>query len=171
VDGSLFHPAEGRRERRIGYLARSRRSAERDQLLHILRSRGVLADWELTPISGTEAETARLMRSCPIFLSFGFREGFGLPPAEAMASGCYVVGYTALGGTEYFDPAYCTPVAECDLVAYGEAVEEAMQRFQDDPDAVETVGLKSSAAILDRYSADNLTADLSRFYDSLSATA
>jgi glycosyltransferase involved in cell wall biosynthesis len=169
VDRSVFHPGPEPRRRRIGYLARSRRSEERDQLLHILRSRGALAGWELVPISGSEAETAALMRTCQLFLSFGYREGFGLPPAEAMASGCYVVGYTALGGTEYFDPAYCTPVAECDLVAYGTAVEEAMRRTRDDPGSVERAGLKSSAAILERYSPDGLAGDLSSYFSPLLA--
>ena len=28
-------------------------------------------------------------------------EGFGLPPLEAMASGCLVVGFTGFGGLEY----------------------------------------------------------------------
>ena len=172
VDPAVFRPGPEPRGQRLGYLARTRRADERDQLLHILRSRGALEDWELTPISGSEAETARLMRRCPLFLSFGYREGFGLPPAEAMASGCYVVGYTSLGGTEFFDPAYCTPVAECDLVAYGMAVEDAMQRFRAHPQVIEQAGLKSSAAILDRYSVDGLTADLSAFYSALlTATA
>ena len=45
-----------------------------------------------------------------IFLSFGFPEGFGLPVAEAMASGCWVIGYTGLGGNELFSFNGSTPV-------------------------------------------------------------
>ena len=167
VDGAVFHPAAQPRGPRLGYLARGRRSEERDQLLHILRSRGALDGWELVPAGGSEAETARLMGSCSLFLSFGYREGFGLPPAEAMASGCYVIGYPSLGGTEFFDPAYCSPVAESDLVAYGRAVEEAMRLFTADPEATAQTGLKASAAILDRYSVAGLTEDLRSFYSSL----
>ncbi|MFC7533542.1 glycosyltransferase [Actinoplanes sp. GCM10030250] len=167
VDRAVFHPGSGPRRRRIGYLARGRRSEEREMLLHMLRARGLPADWELTPISGSEAQVAAAMRECAIFLAFGFREGFGLPPAEAMASGCYVVGYTALGGAEFFDPAYCTPVPECDLRAFGEAIEDAIRRYQEDPDEMEAVALKASATILGRYDVAGLTGDLSSFYSAL----
>ena len=37
-----------------------------------------------------------------IFLSFGHPEGFGLPLAEAAACGCYLIGYSGLGGREIF---------------------------------------------------------------------
>lgn len=171
VDRSVFHPGAGERGRRLGFLARGRRSEERDQLLHILRSRGALDGWEPAPISGSEAQVAAGMRECSVFLSFGYREGFGLPPAEAMASGCFVVGYPSLGGTEFFDPAYCTPVPESDLVAYGAGVEEALRRFETRPREVEQAGLAASAAILGRYSTDGLTGDLRSYYSSLLAAA
>ncbi|WP_143133586.1 glycosyltransferase family 4 protein [Actinoplanes philippinensis] len=167
VDRAVFHPGTGPRPRRIGYLSRGRRAEEREMLLHMLRSRGVPAGWELTPISGSEAEVAAAMRECAIFLSFGFREGFGLPPAEAMASGCYVVGYSSLGGAEFFDPAYCTPVPECDLYAYGVAVEDAIRRYQESPGEMDAVRLKASAAVLGRYDVEGLTGDLSTFYSAL----
>lgn len=98
VDGSVFFPDDQERRQRIGFTI-SRRPDEREQLLHILRARGVLDGWELVPIAGrSEASTAEILRSYPIFLSFSDREGFGLPPAEAMASGCYVIGFPASAG-------------------------------------------------------------------------
>ncbi|GAA1613158.1 hypothetical protein GCM10009828_046430 [Actinoplanes couchii] len=167
VDRAVFHPGTGPRRRRIGYLARGRRAEEREMLLHMLRSRGLPDGWELTPISGSEAQVAEQMRECAIFLAFGFREGFGLPPAEAMASGCYVVGYTALGAAEFFDPAYCTPVPECDLLAYGRAVEDAVRRWDADPGEVTAVALKASATVLGRYDEAGLAGDLSAFHRGL----
>ena len=44
-----------------------------------------------------------------IFLASSFPEGFGLPPAEAMAAGCLPVGFTGFGGWEYMRPAECPP--------------------------------------------------------------
>jgi hypothetical protein len=49
----------------------------------------------------TRAEAARLMAACDIFLSLSDREGLGLPPLEAMATGALVVGYHGEGGREY----------------------------------------------------------------------
>ena len=47
-------------------------------------------------------QIAHYLSSSKIFLSFGHPEGFGLPVAEAMASGCWVIGYSGLGGRELF---------------------------------------------------------------------
>ncbi len=44
---------------------------------------------------------AEILRSCHIFLATGFPEGCPLPPLEAMASGCIVVGFAGLGGWDY----------------------------------------------------------------------
>ena len=44
------------------------------------------------------------MRLATIFLTFSNQEGFGLPPVEAMACGCLVVGYHGHGGKEFLKP-------------------------------------------------------------------
>jgi hypothetical protein len=164
IDGTVFHPQPGPGARRIAYLL-NRRAAEREQVLHILRSRGVLDGWELVPIHNrTEAETAEMMRGCGLFLSFSDRDGFGLPPAEAMASGCYVVGYTGLGGREFFDPDHCSPVPENDLLAYARAAEAAITAFEQDPDRLAKLGRLASERVLHRYTHDGLRDDLLSFY-------
>ena len=49
----------------------------------------------------TEAELADEYRKADIFLATGYPEGFGLPPLEAMACGCAVVGFTGGGASEF----------------------------------------------------------------------
>ncbi|MBX7267826.1 glycosyltransferase [Micromonospora sp. Llam7] len=164
VDQRVFHPPARRAARRIGHMPR-RRAAEQEQLLHILRARGVLSGWELVPIDGlTEAETAEALRGCAIFLSFSEREGFGLPPAEAMASGAYVVGFTGLGGRDFFDPRYCAPVAEGDLLGYAVAVEQALRRYDENPAALVSAGHAAAERIRTEYHPDGLRADLADVY-------
>ncbi len=170
LDPAVFHLGTGPRPRRIAFVGH-RRAAERDQLLHILRSRGVLDGWDILAIAGrSEFETAEIMRSAAIFLSFSEREGFGLPPAEAMACGAYVVGYPGLAGREFFDPAYCRPVADQDLLAYARAVEDACVHYDKQPQALLDFGVAASNRVLARYHADNLRTDLQAFYRPLLGT-
>jgi hypothetical protein len=169
LDPTLFHPGSGRRPRRIAFTAH-RRAAELEQLLHMLRSRGALAGWELVPISGrTEEQTAEIMRSAPLFLSFSDREGFGLPPAEAMASGCYVIGFTGLAGREFFDPDHCTVVPDSDLLAFGQAIERITAAYDADPDAIAKLGELASVRVLARYTTAGLREDLEAFYRPLTS--
>ena len=71
----------------------------------------VAVEWvEVRDLS--QEEVARCFASCHIFLCAAFPEGFGLPPLEAMASGCVPVGFTGFGGWEYMRPfasRRCTP--------------------------------------------------------------
>ena len=48
-----------------------------------------------------ETEVAEVLGESAIFLSTSLYEGFGLPPLEAMACGCIVVGFHGYGGLEY----------------------------------------------------------------------
>lgn len=162
VDRRLFHPPDRPAGQRIAFMPR-RRADEQRQLLHILRARDALAGWELVPIDGlSESETARMLRTCAVFLSFSDREGFGLPPAEAMASGCYVIGYTGLAGREFFDPRYCVQVPENDLLAYAIAVETTLRDYASDRERFIKAGLLASETILGRYHEEGLREDLLR---------
>lgn len=101
------------------------------QVVNILRLTGLPKDWSLVSIDNkTESEVATIMKESMIFLSFNFREGFGLPPVEAMACGCYVVGYIGQGGKEYFDPSFTTAVAEGDIIDYVEVVKTIIEKFE-----------------------------------------
>ena len=82
------------------------RKNPRDSLIlsSLLQSLQWNSNWSLRALSGcTHQEVASAMSESLIFLSFGHPEGFGLPVAEAIASGCAVIGYSGLGGNELFD--------------------------------------------------------------------
>jgi glycosyltransferase involved in cell wall biosynthesis len=160
VDGSIFHPGRQPGGRAFGYVL-TRRQHERNQVLHLLRARGLT--WEPVPLTGmSETQMAETLRRTAVFLSLSDRDGFGLPPAEAMASGCYVVGYPGGGGEEFFDPDYCAPArSTAELVR---ALERAMTTS---PAELAAAGGRASAAILDRYHADGLRQDLERIFTPL----
>jgi glycosyltransferase involved in cell wall biosynthesis len=51
--------------------------------------------------SASEGEVAETLRHSAVFLSMNRFEGFGLPPLEAMACGCIVVGFHGWGALDY----------------------------------------------------------------------
>jgi glycosyltransferase involved in cell wall biosynthesis len=122
IDPAVFYPPKHSAGRRIAYMPRKRADDAR-QVLRLLHARGSLRGWEVIAIDGrSEAETADLLRTSAIFLSFSDQEGFGMPPAEAMACGCYVVGFPGFGGREYFEPSFSTPIEDGDVLAFAKAM-------------------------------------------------
>lgn len=164
IDPDVFHRPKRPAGRRMGLMPRKRPDDVR-QVLRLLAARGSLDGWEVVFIEGhTESETAELLRSCAIFLSFSTQEGFGLPPAEAMASGCYVVGFPGLAGREYFHPAFSHPVEDGDVLAFAKGVAAALI---EDPTALANKGRAASDYVLRRYSLAGLRDDLLMFFAEL----
>ncbi|WP_193614062.1 glycosyltransferase [Nocardioides lijunqiniae] len=155
VDGRLFHPGPVPDRREFAYVP-TRRAQERNQVLHMLRALRV--GWQPVPLTGmSEAQVAETLRRVPLFVSLSDRDGFGLPPAEAMACGSYVVGYPGGGGEEFFDPGYCSPVRST-----AQLVRE-LQRVMGLPlDTLAATGRRASASVLHRYHEDGLREDLLR---------
>ena len=59
-------------------------------------------DATLRVIQGlTEDDVAAELKRCDVFVPISKHEAFGLPPLEAMAAGCCVVGYPGDGGFEF----------------------------------------------------------------------
>jgi len=75
--------------------------------------------WKFISIKNmTHDKVIRSLSSSILFLSFGYPEGFGLPVAEAIASGNAVIGYSGLGGREIFDLA--APFRTAFEIQYGD---------------------------------------------------
>lgn len=165
IDPALFKPAADPPGRRIALMPR-KRPDEADQVLRLLGTR--LDGWVVDVIEGgSERETAERLRAASVFLAFGHREGFGLPAAEAMASGCYVVGFPAFGGRELFDPAFSCAVEDGDVLALARATAGVLEQFERDPAAVRQMGAEAMERIRANYAPDRQRRELLRVFDTL----
>lgn len=168
IDTRLFAPG-GPRRRQIAFML-TKNPDDALQVVNILKFRGALDGWELAPIQGrSEAEVARVLRESSVFLSFGTREGFGLPPAEAMACGCVVVGYHGMGGREFFRPEFSYPVPIGDVLSFARTAERVLGEFRSAPERMERMGREAAAFIGDRYSYQAEERDIVDFWDHLLA--
>jgi hypothetical protein len=160
IDPSLFYVGSEPRDRTIVYMPRrGRREAE--QVLGMLEARGVLEGWNVLAIHGlSEREVANALRRATVFLSFAYQEGFGLPAAEAMACGAYVVGFHGFGGEEFFRPEFSCPVPSGDVVTFARAVEEVLASEDREPGWCAAHGTLAARFIEDEYSRERESSDL-----------
>lgn len=160
LDPTVYFPPPGPPGRRIAFMPR-RRAHDAAQVIALLRLRGVLDGWEAVEIAGrSEPDVAELMRSCRFFLSFSEREGLGLPPLEAIACGCLVVGFTGHAGAEYFRPPFATPIEDGDLGRFATEVERLLAWTEEDPLTARQAALDGSQYVLHAYSPEVEQRDL-----------
>jgi glycosyltransferase involved in cell wall biosynthesis len=69
---------------------------------------------------------AQVFRQARLYLACSLQEGLGLPPLEAMANGCAVVGFPAWGGDSFLTEAFSRSVRTGDVLALAEAAEESL---------------------------------------------
>ncbi|GGF51822.1 hypothetical protein GCM10011519_27310 [Marmoricola endophyticus] len=133
VDAARFAP--GPKERRVA-VTTARRPWDVAALSELLRRSGALDDgWQVDLLHGLDRDAmAAALARAAVFVSTAERDGFGLPGAEAVLSGCLVVGFTGDGAREYLDPAWSVPLGDTDLVALHDAVVAACRLFDDDHD-------------------------------------
>jgi len=103
IDPAMFHPPgpdDPPKKRQICYMPR-KHPDEAQAVFGWLWASGALKGWRVVPIDGqTERETAQIFRESQVFFAFGYPEGGTLPPFEAMASGCVVIGYGGFASDE-----------------------------------------------------------------------
>jgi len=129
VDTTVFRP--GLKTPSIAYMPR--RLPETAELIRkvFLRRHPSLSSVPWRPINGrTEEETAEILSTSAVFLSLSHQEGFGLPPLEAMASGCVVVGFHGGGGREYATASNGLWTDPDDIVATADALALAVKGFE-----------------------------------------
>ena len=109
--------------------------------------------WQGEPLQGlSHAAVAERLNGASLFLAFGHPEGFGLPIAEAMAAGCWVVGYSGGGGHELFRFGASEEVAFGDWPAFIAAVQRALAAFAEQPRETELRLQRQALAVRSLYS-------------------
>jgi hypothetical protein len=125
---------EPQKKRQICYMTR-KNPQHVTQVINILKSRNNLNGFELVPIENkNEQGVANIMKESAIYLSFGYPEGLPLPPAEAMACGCIVVGYDGGGGQEYFLENHCIPIPFGNIIEFCKKTELLCNQYDVDND-------------------------------------
>lgn len=143
------------KKRQIAFMPRK---LEEDivQIINILKIRNNLKNWDFVPIDNkTEDEVAQILNESFIFLSLNHKEGFGLPPAEAMASGCIVIGYAGQGGKEYFNPDFSFKIEDGNIVQFTNKIEEIALLLENNAPEITLMSQYASNYISDHYNLKN----------------
>ena len=119
----------------------------------------------------TEAETGALLRESAVFLSSGHPEGFGLSAAEAMSTGCIVVGYHGYGGREFLTEDLAFPITVGDIVSFADHVAEVLDQLANEPEALRRRAEAASRFIADTYSPEREERELLWIWDEFTGAA
>jgi glycosyltransferase involved in cell wall biosynthesis len=101
IDPELFKPANEKR-RQIAYMPRKfgAEAAFIEAVFKRRYPRHAKVPW-VSIDNVKQSIAAKMLGESEVFVSFSHRESFGLPPLEAMSSGCLVAGFHGDGGLEY----------------------------------------------------------------------
>jgi len=128
VNSKFFH-FQDVKKKQISYILKKNQK-DSLQVLKILKERGNLKKWEITPLHNIpQNEVGRKLRNSALFLTFSTREGFGLPPLEAMISGCTVIGYHGQGGREFIKEPYAYPIEDGNIIEFVKTIEKVALDF------------------------------------------
>jgi len=144
-----------KKEKIIAFMPRKLKE-DFNQIYHLLANNPHLKDWRWQPIDNcTEEEVAEILQKSALFLSFNFNEGFGLPPVEAMACGCYVIGYAGNAGNEYFLKEFSTKIPDRNIIKFVKEIENSVIIFNKDPNKLINLGRNASQHVQRYYNLKN----------------
>lgn len=153
IDPAHFY-FESNKSKQACYMPR-KNLGDSQQVISLLQLNAALKDFSVVAIDNmSEADVAKTMRESLIFLSFGYPEGFSLPPAEAMACGCIVIGYHGGGGKEFFHKDFSYPIEVGDIVGFSKTVQDVIQALEYDQEQYKSMGFSASEYIHKHYSQD-----------------
>ncbi len=123
------------------------------QIINIIKARNKIPNWEFIPIDNkSETEVSSTLKESALFMSTNHKEGFGLPPAEAMACGCIVIGYSGQGGQEYFKEKFSYPITEGEIINFAKQVENIAMAFEKQKNNIQEKGKNAATYINTNYS-------------------
>lgn len=157
----IFQP-DPEKTNRVVWMARKNPEHVQAILLGLRRGRlQHLQGWQASGLgSMPHATLAEQLNRARLFLSFGHPEGFGLPVAEAMAAGCYVVGYSGGGADELFRHGLSEPVRFGDWSGFLDAIQQALRDFAEAPRETALRLERQALAIRTLYSQEQETASI-----------
>jgi glycosyltransferase involved in cell wall biosynthesis len=173
-----FHPAidpelfvyRAIKKRQICFTTRKNQGIMQ-QVINILKLRNALRNFKLVPFSGIgQDEVASIFQDSAFYLSFATYEGFGLPPAEAMATGCVVIGFDGGGGKEFFRPEFSYPIETSDIVGFAATVERVLLEYDACPMAFAAKGRAAANFIRNHYAPEREKADVVDFWRGIIAS-
>jgi hypothetical protein len=146
VDGELFAPGTTD-QLRVSWFPK-KRPREASLLKRLLADEPRLSGVELVElVQAPRAEVAATLAGSAVFVALGHTESYGLPVAEALASGCLVVGYDGGGGHELFEAPGAWRVPDQRPLLIRDQVADLIQ----DLDALAPVRAANRRWVLDRY--------------------
>jgi glycosyltransferase involved in cell wall biosynthesis len=145
----LFHDNGTPKKLQVAYMP-DKRPKEAPVVLSLFRQlHPQFAHVPWVPIANmSRADCAKAMAQSAVFASFSYLEGLGLPPLEAMASGCLVCGFDGHGGSDFAQPENGLWVKEGDHEGFAHAVAAALTLAREGNDATRqqlTAGQRTAA--------------------------
>ena len=156
IETSLFRP-DVAKQRLISYMPRKNPKDSAVVVAFLKQQRWFReSGWSLQAINGlSQIEVAKVMQKSLVFLAFGHPEGFGLPLAEAAACGCYLIGYSGLGGGELLQLVSQNNSGQQvdfgDWLGFIQSCERVHKRLNRNQDELVGCLLKSSKVIRENY--------------------
>jgi hypothetical protein len=148
----------------ITYMPRRLRKEVEDALA-VLHAEGVLKGWRIKALQGMRSEdVVEELKKSTVFISGSSYEGFGMPPAEAMACGCVVVGFDGSAGEEFMRPDITFLVPENDNPCLVGRLREVVSKPLDE---LQEIGRKASEYILKEYSTKRERESIVQAWDSI----
>ncbi|MFD2892891.1 glycosyltransferase [Flavobacterium chuncheonense] len=167
IDNQKFFYNQTAKEKLIAYMPRKRKD-DITQIIQILHSRNNLNNWNFIEIDNkTEDEVATILNKSTFFLSLNHKEGFGLPPAEAMASGCITIGFTGHGGKEYFKPEFTYEIEDGNIIEFISQVEKTINAYDNNPNEFERKAKAASMFIKTNYNMEEEEKSIITVWDQL----
>ncbi|ERJ60636.1 glycosyltransferase [Sphingobacterium paucimobilis] len=155
------------KKKKIAFMPR-KLSEDALQVINIIQAKSLSIGWEIVAIEDkSEFEVAEELQDTMIFLSFNDQEGFGLPPVEAMACGCYVIGYMGRAGVEYFKEEFCSPILERNVIEFADTVGRTIAEFDCTPQITIEKGRTASQFVHQHYNAINAEDSLKTAWEKL----
>lgn len=150
IDETLF-TYTGEKKLQIAYMSR-KCPEDIHQVVELARHHPALAKFSFVDIHQVPLQkVAKIMRESLIYLSTSSREGFGLPPAEAMACGCLVVGYHGQGGKEFMNPECSFPIEQGNVQGFVRKVVALGEVLSHDAAHFDAIRASAAQQIANRY--------------------